>query len=516
MLGTDLSGMSAGEVRREVLALAEQVNDAPITVAVELNSTELPPSAAGLEMHGDATANRIVGFSLDPRRIVSRLTGGGEVEPVVTLDAHIVTEAVREAATVGLDQDAVEATVDMDGPEVQITAGQPRIEVDVEATATQIFETWPHANSFAAVAVVESPELTTEEAVRFQKAMNEWVFAKEVTLTSPNGNVVLTPEEFATYTGYELVDGHLSLTVNGERLASDLRRSHPHLENAARDASLMFDAAHMLVVDPGQPARVIDDENMEAAAIAAASGINHSGPIAFIETPPAVTAEDIDLQDFTHRISSFTTPFTPRESRRERNIANAAQRMSGTIIEPGEVFSLAEAIGPVDAAHGYVSAGAIISNVHSEAMGGGLSQMATTAYNAGYFAGLEDVQHRPHSEWFARYPAGREATLFLPSLDMKFRNDTPYAILVNAYVENASVTVDLWSTPYYTVETTSSGKYNVRSAGTQYSSDPGCTRQGASQGFTITNTRYVYLDGVLVKEEPFTWTYRAVPAIVCQ
>jgi vancomycin resistance protein YoaR len=515
VLGLDVSGLPAGQVREQVQALAADVNGTPITVAVELNSTEVVPATAGLEMNGAATANKIVGFSLDPGRIVARLWGGGEVQPVVTRDADAVTQAVAEAARVGLDQEAVEATVSMDGPEVEITTGQPRIAVDVDATATEVLEGWPSTAEFAAVATVESPQLTTEEAVRFQKAMNEYVFAEDVTLTSPNGDVVLTPEALSEYTGYETQEGRLILTVDGPRLARDLRTSHPHFENSARDATLGFDSAHMLVVDPGQPARVIDDTELEAAAIAAASSITRSGPIPFIETPPTVTAESIDLGDFTHRISSFTTPFTPREPKRERNITNAANRMSGTIIEPGEVFSLADAIGPVDGAHGYVNAGAIISNVHTEAMGGGLSQMATTAYNAGYFAGLEDVQHRPHSEWFARYPAGREATLFLPSLDMKFRNDTPYAILVNAYVENASVTVDLWSTPYYTVETVSSGKYNVRNGGTQYSDDPACQRQGASQGFTITNTRYVYLEGELVKEEPFTWTYRAVPAIVC-
>ncbi len=516
VLGVDLSGKPAQQVRDELLALAKDVNETPIAITVDANTTEFLPSAAGLEMNGTATANRIVGFSLDPRRLITRLSGGAVVEPVVARNAQSVTSAVDDAAEVGLNQEAIEATVEMTGPSVQITAGQPRIAVDVQATATEIVERWPHTSTFAAVASVESPELTTEEAVRFQKAMNEWVFAKDVTLTSPNGNVLFTPEEFAKYTSFEVQDGHISLTVNGQRLARDLRSNFPYLENEARNAFMGFDDSHMLVVDPGQPKRVIDEQAMEKAAIAAASGLNHSGPIVYIETPPDITAESISVGDFTHRISTFTTPFTPRESRRERNIANAANRMSGYIIQPGEVFSLAAAIGPVDSAHGYVSAGAIIGNVHSDAMGGGLSQMATTAYNAGYFAGLEDVQHKPHSEWFARYPAGREATLFLPGLDMKFRNDTPYAILVNAYVENASVTVDLWSTPYYTVETVSSGKYNIRSGGTVYSSEPGCTRQGSSQGFTITNTRYVYLDGNLVKEEPFTWTYRAVPAIVCQ
>jgi hypothetical protein len=83
-------------------------------------------------------------------------------------------------------------------------------------------------------------------------------------------------------------------------------------------------------------------------------------------------------------------------------------------------------------------------------------------------------------------------------------------------VEDARIYVDMWSTPYFTVETSDSGKYNIRNGGTVVQSGPECVSESAKQGFTITNTRRIYLDGELVSEEPFTWTYRAVPRVICE
>jgi hypothetical protein len=67
-------------------------------------------------------------------------------------------------------------------------------------------------------------------------------------------------------------------------------------------------------------------------------------------------------------------------------------------------------------------------------MGGGLSQLSTTTFNAAYEAGMEDVEHRPHSEWFSRYPAGREATIYTGVLDMRWKNTAPTGVLVQAWV----------------------------------------------------------------------------------
>ena len=71
-------------------------------------------------------------------------------------------------------------------------------------------------------------------------------------------------------------------------------------------------------------------------------------------------------------------------------------------------------------------------------LGGGVSQSATTTFNAAFFAGLKDVEHRPHGLYINRYPAGREATVFWPDLDLRFKNDTEYGVLVQARMVKAT------------------------------------------------------------------------------
>ena len=118
--------------------------------------------------------------------------------------------------------------------------------------------------------------------------------------------------------------------------------------------------------------------------------------------------------------------------------------------------------------------------------------------------------------WLPRYPAGRESTIYVGQINMVFKNDTPYAAVMNSYVEKGRLYVEVWSTPHYTVNSWASSKTNVRPAGTQHVTGDHCVPSAAGQaGFTITNYRQVFLGEELVKDEADTWTYRPDRAIVC-
>ena len=148
-------------------------------------------------------------------------------------------------------------------------------------------------------------------------------------------------------------------------------------------------------------------------------------------------------------IGEFTTYYDRcSDPCRVTNIQRIADAVDGTVVPPGEVFSVNDHVGQRTTSKGYVAAGAIIGGElyccdHPANIGGGTSQFATTLYNAVFFAGLEDVEHRPHSVWFSRYPMGREATLGFPSPDVKFRNDTPWPVTVDVSYTSTSITVTL-------------------------------------------------------------------------
>jgi vancomycin resistance protein YoaR len=214
-------------------------------------------------------------------------------------------------------------------------------------------------------------------------------------------------------------------------------------------------------------------------------------------------------------VSSFSTPLTS-EPIRTKNLERGAELLTGALVKPGETFSLIDTLSPITVENGYYAAGIVSNGIHTEGVGGGLSQMGTTTYNAGYFAGYDDVEHRPHSYWFDRYPAGREATIYVGALDVKFKNDTPYGALMQSWVSGGELHVRIWSTEHYEVRTSDSGKRNVVPTTTVHRTGADCEPYPAgNDGFSITNYRKVYLDGDLVKDESYSWTYKPDNGIVC-
>ncbi len=87
-------------------------------------------------------------------------------------------------------------------------------------------------------------------------------------------------------------------------------------------------------------------------------------------------------------------------------------------------------------------------------MGGGVSQFATTTFNAAFFAGMDFIDYQSHSIYISRYPYGREATVNWPNVDLVFENNTPYAVMIWTSYTGSSITVQLWSTKYYEVQQT--------------------------------------------------------------
>ena len=111
---------------------------------------------------------------------------------------------------------------------------------------------------------------------------------------------------------------------------------------------------------------------------------------------------------------------------------------------------------------------------------------------------------------------GRESTIFTPTIDLKWRNDTPHGALVQSWVAGGRVYVRIWGTPYWTVETATSGRSNVVYPTTVYSQSPTCEAQSAGNpGFTVTVTRRVLLDGVEHDTESWTVRYRPQNKVVC-
>ena len=169
-------------------------------------------------------------------------------------------------------------------------------------------------------------------------------------------------------------------------------------------------------------------------------------------TDPEILPPNAATGDIKQTVSEFTTfyePDTPeRPQSRVKNIQRFADLMKGVVIAPGETFSLNDHVGRRTRDNGFFVSQMLTSRGLVSAVGGGVSQFATTFFNAAFFAGLEFEEYQMHTYYFDRYPYGREATISFGDIDLIVINVTPYEILVwPTYTEN-SITVTFFSTKW--------------------------------------------------------------------
>ena len=227
-------------------------------------------------------------------------------------------------------------------------------------------------------------------------------------------------------------------------------------------------------------------------------------------------------------LSEFTT-FHGCCANRVVNIQTMADSVHGHVVMPGETWGVNDVVGRRTIEKGYLSAGAIIGGYVQCCdspinIGGGTSQFATTIYNAIFFAGVEDIDHQPHSLDFARYPDGREATMGWPKPDVVWRNDTAKPILITTHHDGftgTAITVKFWGdNGGREVTARSSPRRNfvntdriIYEANDSLSPGEVIVTSNAQTGYTIDVFRDIeYPDGTTTTEK-WTWSYAAGPEV---
>ena len=146
-------------------------------------------------------------------------------------------------------------------------------------------------------------------------------------------------------------------------------------------------------------------------------------------------------------IGEFTTNHAAGQPR-VTNIHRIADLTRGALIPPGGTFSVNDHVGRRTREKGFVADGAIVNGEFVDEVGGGVSQYATTLFNAAFFGGMDIPDYKMHSIYISRYPFAREATLGFPSIDLEIHNPSPYGVVVWPTYTNTSIKVQLWSSPW--------------------------------------------------------------------
>ena len=159
---------------------------------------------------------------------------------------------------------------------------------------------------------------------------------------------------------------------------------------------------------------------------------------------PNVTTNMIGQEAFPDLLSSFKTYYSTRDTDRTTNLLLASNKINGTVVMPGEVFSYNTVVGERTIAAGYKEAPIYVSGEVVDGLGGGICQVTSTLYNAVVYANLEIVERSNHQFVPSYVTASRDATVVYGSIDFKFKNNRNYPIKIMCSVSNGVVNFEIY------------------------------------------------------------------------
>lgn len=516
---TRIGGLAAGGLDRAGLErlLRETVEQTPdaLTVRLGTRTVPLPVEDLGVELDVPATAHRALTAS--GHRFWQRTGDPRTVEPVLTTDGGELDAAVERLVAAAETKERHGALRLHDG-RFQATPPSDGQHVEPDAVRTALLdavEGLPWASDLTVPAVSDPAHVTlaqVQDQVRRANALLEPPLRlragdNEVTVSATQLAAVLELAELPQPVGHGIV---LSLRPDPSRaLAKDLAEDlttearEPQVDAPTPQALLRAKGsatwrpvpAVTRVAQGGKDGQEVTPEAVLEVLRGLVTGTTQSAARVRVPTrslPPRTS--DADASRINSVLGTFTTPFACCQPR-VRNITLMARALDGTVVARGEQLSINDTVGPRTREKGYVEAPYIFEGELSTDIGGGVSQVGTTMLNAAFFGGLQLDEHKAHSFYISRYPAGREATLNYPTIDVRWTNTSDGPVLVRTRVTSTSLTVTLYGVDDGRVVTGTSGPRQPV---------PG-------RDFRITITRTVTRPGHASETTRFTTTYNKPP-----
>ena len=531
VLGIKLGGMSQDEAEVKLAAGVKDRLDDNLKLTAGGKTYPLKPSDAGLSLDVDATVRAAgAGRSLSPGRIWHVLTGGEPIEPVVRYD-EAKMNAVVERLAKRVDQAPTEGSITFTaGGDDDSASGAKAVRhssaegrtLDKKLSAEAIKSAYPSSGKAVGLPVHKSnPKVNIEAMDKAMKEFAEPAVSGPIRLTVNDNSATLTPKQYAPALKLVVKGDGYTPSLDMEKLEPVVQKEFEGIETLPKDATIELRGGKPTVV-PAVDGMVVDRTKVGPAILSVLPkpAGQRTASVDLVAKKASFTTEQAQSLGVKEVIGAFTTYF-PHAAYRNTNIGGAAAKINNTMLKPGDIFSLNKIVGERTEANGFTTGYIIDHGQLVKDLGGGVSQSATTTFNAMFFAGFKDIQHKPHSFYISRYPEGREATVAWPTVDLKFQNDSKYGALVTTSFHastpgnRGSITVRIWGTKTWDITAGKSARYNPKPAGVIYNDKPDCEEHPPEAGFDVKVYRYFARNGVRVKTETFTTHYNPADRVVC-
>ena len=534
----DVGGLDRDQAMERLSASLRYPDDRHPTLRYGEQVWPVDPADLGIQLDAAATVDAAlaVGHSgelLDQfKEQLSVLVQSKLVAPVFTFDQGAGTMFISQIAQ-EVNQPLRNASLSLgDDLSVAVTPGRGGREVDGEATRQALIARIEEMGGGAVDLVVRETEpfLTDLGAVQAQV---QRILSGPVMLTAPGSEPWIV--EPATLAGWLILrpttgdDGTatLSVTLDPGQASALAQEISAQVERAPTDAQFRFDDAmgRLVPLVESAPGQTLDITGTVSLIETAANSEQRTVALPLIPVPPSVSSEDGQQLGIVELIGEGTTSFAGSSASRVQNIVVGASQFDGVLVAPGETFSFNQNLGEVTAEKGYEESIIIWGNTTRADVGGGLCQVSSTAFRAAFWAGLPVAERWAHAFRVSYYepPKGLDATIYSPSVDLKWVNDTGHHVLIQTYVDrvNGTLTFRYYGTnPGRTVEMDGPHESNhVEHGPPVHREDPtrpeGETKQieWAKDGLDVTVYRIIKEGGVEVQRDTFFSRYQPWQAV---
>ncbi len=495
--GIHIADVNVGGLKPEEAAFYLSTNfkftpDGTIHLRYGSNPIEVTPEQLGLRLDTSASVEDAYAFGrggafgswLAYRALGS--ANANNLNPTLIIDQVTAANYLQQIARL-YDRPAIEAQLSLQGTQVVSQMGQIGQRLDIAASLAQITQRAEQLDLAQIALPVTQTQPQIMDASPFAN-MAQKILDQPFSLVLPAGQDEpasewkIMPEDLAPMLTFETRQENGQSTMVPQ-LKSDLLNAYladlaSQVDIKTVNPRFIFndDTRQLDLLTPGKAGRDLDFTTTSADIQTAIAQGQTSIPITVSIQQPQVSdsalASDLGITELVHSESSY---FYGSSSARVQNIQTAADQFHGLLVPPNSTFSMAEAMDEITLDNGYAEALIIYNGQTIEGVGGGVCQVSTTLFRAAFFSGFPITERHPHAYRVSYYEktagnnrdndlAGLDATVYVPIIDLKFENDTPYWLLMETYVDPSAkrITWKFYSTwDGRTVDWLTTGPTNV-------------------------------------------------------
>lgn len=413
------------------------------TISIKLNSQiikyDIPKTMEQVKVHSHS-ANFLAQFS-QPKQTIA---------PLYTLD-DLTLDTLLADGLRPYEKPVLETNLILNNGEPLLTISKPGLQTDrteIEAQIKKYFDFQSNSPTFPITLQEKKPNLTIENSQEILQQAR-LAISRPLTLQSPSQDhtsiTLEGPDLFnlLDYT-YNPQLQKPTLQVSSYKVASLSAQLAPEFQKNPVEGKIEQAGGKTIVIETSQDGQALDTEKLAQLIEEHAfnPGLDRTIQIPLKTLKPAITLASVNQYGIKDLLATGTSNFQGSSDARYHNIELAAQKLSGTIIAPGQTFSMYKTIGDIEKTTGYQDSYIIKNGRTIPGIGGGVCQVSTTLFRAAFNAGLPIIERHPHTyriDYYERDASpGLDASIYFPAWDLKFQNNTGSYILLQSKIDKAN------------------------------------------------------------------------------